>query len=234
MLKKYLSAFIALILIVCTVAGISVVTAYATVGMTAPDIYSTTVNVTGPDFIITEPPTEFDTSVGPVTSPVTRAELEQLARPSSFGHDVVDGAIFDTAEFDKARAYAEEVLDNPNATQDEINTAYYNLLAAKNNIKPKGYVAAPYLSGDYDGDNLVSIKDATSIQMVVARLYGFDQSYGYIGNCYMDVNSDFKINIKDVTMIQCYVAGYTDEASCGYTGQYRSPLYYYNNQYEIG
>ena len=231
MLKKYLSTLIALILIITTVISISLVTAYATIGVTAPDIYSTTVNVTGPDIFI---PTEPDTSVEPVVRNITRAELEQLARPSSFGHDVVDGAIFDTAEFDKAKAYAEEVLDNPNATQEEINTAYYNLLEAKNSIKQTGYLAAPFLSGDYDGDNTVGIKDATSIQMVVARLYGFDQSNGYIGNCYMDVNFDFKINIKDVTMIQCFIAGYTDEASCGYAGQYRSPLYYYNDQYELG
>lgn len=233
MLKKYLSAFIALILIVCTVAGISVVTAYATVGMTAPDIYSTTVNVTGPNIIVTEP-TASNTSVNPTIRDVSRYELENLANNPSGGPYLEGGTIYSNPEvYDEAVEYAQEVLANPNATQEEINYAYYNLVYINDKLIDIGWKAGPFLFGDNDYDNLVTIKDATRIQEIVARIIR-DLSDKGIVCCYSDVNYDFKINIKDVTLVQCYIAGYTDEASCGYTGQYRSPLYYYNNQYELG
>ena len=91
---------------------------------------------------------------------------------------------------------------------------------------------APFLSGDNDGDDEVTIKDATKIQMLVAKLITNLPPKG-VTCCFSDVNFDFNINIKDATMVQCYVACYTDEATCGYTGQRRSPQYYYNNQYNL-
>ncbi len=230
MLKKFLSALIALVLIITSVTGISLVTAYATGDIATPDILSTTENVTGTPI---EPTTQLDTSFGPVVRDVTRAELERYVNPPSWGHQITAGTIFDTKEFDEALAYAKEVLANPNATQEEINTAYYNLVAAEQGIKTVGWTAAPFLSGDYDCDDEVTIKDATKIQMLVAKLITNLSDKG-IACCFSDVNFDFNINIKDATMVQSFVAGFTDEATCGYAGQRRSPQYYYNNQYTIG
>lgn len=213
MLKKCLSIIVSILLIITSITGISLVTTYATGDIATPDIVTTTIN--------TVPSTTLRN--------INRHELERYVYSCTFP----PGNIYDKTELNKAIAFANEVLANPNATQDELNFAYYNILEAVQTIEIIGIGGAPLLSGDYIQDKEVNIKDVTAVHMVVAKFSNFkqDKNNDY---CYADVNFDFKINIKDVTMIQCFVAGYTDEASCGYTGQRCSFSYYYNNQYEIG
>ena len=238
MLKKYLALTISILLIITSVTGISLVTTYATGDVATPDAYTTTANDTGIDVpptiandtgIDIPPSGELDTSV----RDITRWDLERYVNQPSWGHQITPGTMFDTEEFDQAFEYAKEILAKPDATQEELNNAYYGLLNAERNIKVIGWLAAPFLSGDFDHDDEVTMKDATGVLMLVARFTRFVQndSPGY---CFADVNDDFRINIKDVTMIQCYVAGYTDRESCGYTGLRASPQYYYNSQYELG
>ena len=239
MLKKYLALTISILLIITSVTGISLVTTYATGDVATPDAYTTTANDTGIDVpptiandtgIDIPPSGELDTSV----RPVTRQDLERLVYQTSWPHQVVTGTIFNVKDFNEALEYAKEILAKPDATQEELNNAFYNLVDAGYNVKEIGYGAAPFLSGDCDHDDEVTIKDATYLQEIVVKLKGFDQTYGYTGNCYKDVNFDFKINVKDVTMIQCYVAGYTDDVSCGAAGKRVSSFYYYNDLYELG
>ena len=216
MLKKCLSIIVSILLIITSITGISLVTTYATGDIATPDIVTTT---------------SVETTPATTLRNISRAELESYSNQYGW---TIPGEIF--INLDKVRDaidYAKEVLANPNATQEEINFAYYNLENANNSVDTIGYIASPFLSGDCDDDDEVTIKDATYLQMIIVKLKSFDQSDELIGNCYMDVNFDFKINIKDVTMIQCFVAGYTDEASCGYVGQRRSPRYYFNNQYSL-
>ena len=177
MLKKCLSIIVSILLIITSITGISLVTTYATGDIATPDIVTTT---------------SVETTPATTLRNINRHELERYVYSCTFP----PGNIYDKTELNKAIAFANEVLANPNATQDELNFAYYNILEAVQTIEIIGIGGAPLLSGDYIQDK--------------------------------------EVNIKDVTMIQCFVAGYTDEASCGYTGQRCSFSYYYNNQYEIG
>lgn len=215
MLKKYLSIIVSILLIITSITGISLVTTYATGDIATPDIVTTT---------------SVETIPATTLRNITRAELESYS--NQYGWTIPGEIFVNTDKVREAINYAKEVLANPNATQEEINFAYYNLENANNSVYTIGYIASPFLSGDYMNDDEVNIKDVTAVQMIVTKLSDFIQDE-HIDYCYADVNYDFKINIKDVSMIQCFVAGYTDEASCGYAGQRRSPEYYYNNQYSL-
>ena len=215
MLKKCLSIIVSILLIITSITGISLVTTYATGDIATPDIATTIF------------PSTFSRDI-------ERYQLENLANNPSGGPYLPGGDIYSNPEvYDEAVAYAKEVLANPNASQEEFNYAYYNLLYINDKLIDIGWLAGPYLTGDSDFDHEVTIKDATKVQMIVSKYTTNLPEKGTVC-CYSDVNFDFKINIKDVTMLQCFVAGYTDELSCGYTGQYFSISYYYNNQYEIG
>ena len=54
--------------------------------------------------------------------------------------------------------------------------------------------APTYICGDVDMDGVVTIKDATRIQEIVARIIR-DLSDEGVVCCYSDVNYDFKINV---------------------------------------
>ena len=66
--------------------------------------------------------------------------------------------------------------------------------------------------GDVDGDDEISIKDATLVQKVAVGLTTLDADVAALA----DVNGDGKVNVKDVTLIQKYLvnAGY-DTANVG-------------------
>ena len=61
-----------------------------------------------------------------------------------------------------------------------------------------------YLLGEADGDGLVTIKDATSIQRYLASMTDGEQ----IDLDAADVTSD-GVDINDVTQIQRYLAGFS-------------------------
>lgn len=154
---------------------------------------------------------------------ITKSELESKIRELGMSFPI--GSIFSNEmDFWEARDYAEEIVAKENPTQEELNTAYYNLVSAFENLEEIGWNSAPYILGDCDLDGDVNVKDATKIQLALAN---FD-TIPYYSRA--DVNNDFSINIKDATMIQLYCANFTDEASCGYTGTY-SMHYYYNELY---
>lgn len=56
--------------------------------------------------------------------------------------------------------------------------------------------------GDTDGDGLISIGDATTIQKYITKIVGFDERQKMAA----DVNKDGVIDIKDATQIQKYLA----------------------------
>lgn len=58
--------------------------------------------------------------------------------------------------------------------------------------------------GDVTGDNIVSVRDATIIQMHLSNL----RELSYREKKLADVNGDGKVNILDVTYIQMYDVGY--------------------------
>lgn len=76
-------------------------------------------------------------------------------------------------------------------------------LKNKTGVLPKGEPET-YLLGEADGDGLVTIKDATSIQRYLASMTDGEQ----IDLDAADVTSD-GVDINDVTQIQRYLAGFS-------------------------
>ena len=66
----------------------------------------------------------------------------------------------------------------------------------------KDYVPESYLNADVNGDGTVNIKDATDLQMHIAKLAVLSEEM--LANA--DVNCDGDVNIKDATALQMYVA----------------------------
>ena len=64
-----------------------------------------------------------------------------------------------------------------------------------------------FLTGDVDGDGVVTARDAVMIQKYLAGITTFDD----IQKSVADTNGDGQINIFDVTRIQRFVAGMIDE-----------------------
>ena len=64
-----------------------------------------------------------------------------------------------------------------------------------------------FLTGDVDGDGVVTARDAVMIQKYLAGIIDFDD----VQKSAADTNGDGKINIFDATRIQKYVAGVIDE-----------------------
>ncbi len=74
--------------------------------------------------------------------------------------------------------------------------------------------------GDANGDNVISIKDATAIQKKTAELYIADKFYEEMADC--DVN--YEVNIKDATEVQKYIASIFDESQVGKHIEYIPPV----------
>ncbi len=162
-----------------------------------------------------------DTKQPDITISELKSEVEMLERSFPVG------SIFrNEMEFWEAIDFAQEIVAKENPTQEELNTAYYNLISTFENLELIGWNASPYMLGDCDLDDDVNVKDATKIQLLLSKL----DTITYYSRA--DVNNDFSINVKDATMIQLYCANFTDEASCGYTGTYRIS-YYYNELYNL-
>ena len=69
-----------------------------------------------------------------------------------------------------------------------------------------------YMIGDANGDNTVTISDATAIQMHVAKMKTRTGKYAAAA----DVNTDGSITVKDATMVQYFLSHqYTQSGSCG-------------------
>ena len=66
--------------------------------------------------------------------------------------------------------------------------------------------------GDVNFDRVINIKDATTVQKVVAKLLADNANR----NAAADVNTDLSVDINDVTCIQKYIAKLGD---CGFVGQ---------------
>ena len=64
-----------------------------------------------------------------------------------------------------------------------------------------------FLTGDVDGDGVVTSSDAVMIQKYLAGIIDFDDMQKSVA----DTNGDGKINIFDATRVQKYVAGVIDE-----------------------
>jgi len=74
---------------------------------------------------------------------------------------------------------------------------------AHTNLYAQWEVQSGILMGDADGDNTVTIKDATAIQKHLASLDTFSSTELLAGN----VITDDDLNIKDATAIQKWLAG---------------------------
>ena len=207
-MKKFISA----VLIVAILATVSLVTTYAT-NSNENDSTSTTegsIISTGGDL---------DPNVT-VARPITKEQLEEKIIECQTNIPV--GTIFSNEhEFQNACAKAYEVIYNEDATEDEIRYAYNNVIDTFKCLNEIGAMVGPYLIGDYDYDDIISIKDATDIQMIIAKLNSETLDYTRA-----DADWDMTISIKDVTMVQCYVAGFTDEESCGKVGQEECAIYF--------
>ncbi len=225
MLRKYLSAFVSLLLVVVSVIGVSLVTVYATsaTGETEPNP-----TILNPSKMIYPTWTE-----GPFSTvyhePITGYTKEDVQVYLDFFKTAFpEDAIYRNQEnYDNAVKYAEEIMAKDDATQEEIDKARYDIVNAFRNLQHIGFVENPFLIGDYDCDANVTIKDATEVQMLISKSNLKDYNYTRA-----DSDGDFNINIKDATMLQCYCAGYTDESACGKVGQYDTKLYF-NNQYKF-
>lgn len=156
---------------------------------------------------------------------ITKDELENLVNDT---YDIMQpGDLYrNTDAFFFACNFAREILEKENPTQEELNNAYYNLVSAIENLERVGWVASPFLLGDCNQDGKITIKDATKIQMTLAK---FDDISYYV---MADVDRDFSVDIKDATRIQLYCAEFLGEENCAYTGEYDFN-YYYNKFYTI-
>lgn len=74
--------------------------------------------------------------------------------------------------------------------------SYAQEFAIKNNIKYE--IVPEYLLGDVDNDGVISISDATYIQLHIAKL----SQLGFYESLKADTDQDSKINIADATKIQ--------------------------------
>ena len=84
---------------------------------------------------------------------------------------------------------------NGKFAEDEQAVTYYY----------KDYVPESFLNADVNGDGTVNIKDATDLQMHIAKLAVLSEEM--LANA--DVNCDGDVNIKDATALQMYVAKFT-------------------------
>ena len=87
---------------------------------------------------------------------------------------------------------------------------YDNTTPTQPTTAPVGKV----LIGDTDLNGRVSIKDATLIQMHLASM----QTLSGDALTAADVNKDKSVNVRDITAIQRYLAGFSESGS--YCGQY--------------
>ncbi len=94
-------------------------------------------------------------------------------------------------------ADANAVYINENATQAEVDLVTQELLNAID-----GLVRVKELSGDVDGDGVVSIMDATLIQRHLAQLEAIDEDRFD----YADTDKNGEISIVDATMVQRFIA----------------------------
>ena len=62
--------------------------------------------------------------------------------------------------------------------------------------------AAHYLKGDVNGDGVISIADATTLQKYLANIVDFDDKQLAVA----DTNGDGSVSIADATQIQKYLA----------------------------
>ena len=77
--------------------------------------------------------------------------------------------------------------------------------------------------GNVDLDISITIRDATKIQMYIAKYNEFTDEEKAVS----DVNKDNEINIIDVTNIQKYLARYNEENAIGETVSYHEAVYEY-------
>ncbi len=232
MLKKYLTAILSLILIAISILGVSLVSAYALTETETINLDPTYLNPTdnterypkftqGPFVTVPHYPEGVDFS------------KEDLAYHIEFFENALaykldkDGIYENMEKFKQLMVTAKEIYAKDNPTQEELNDIVGDLLTGFLNLFHIGYIENPFIIGDYDNDANVTIKDATEVQMRIAELHNKDYNYAKA-----DANGDFYINIKDVTMLQCYCAGYTDELSCGRIGQYDTELFF-NKEYRF-
>lgn len=75
------------------------------------------------------------------------------------------------------------------------------------NAKVYGFI------GDLDGDKEISIMDATSIQLYIAKLLSFDETSTLLA----DTDRDGDVSIIDATAIQCFIAKLESNAKVAHT-----------------
>lgn len=95
-----------------------------------------------------------------------------------------------------------QLLENPEATDEQLEAEYNSLLKAVFNTGFTGGCVAPYLVGDVNHDDEISILDVTLIQKELASC---DDSY-FIHDSFMDANRDLCVSIDDATDLQKYIA----------------------------
>ena len=157
------------------------------------------------------------------------AEGIGLMKVSTFGTSGMNSLPADPSMWDNA---AEEYSKDPTTTQEKEDADHITVPLARIGkmlsggstgpaVKPTEPTTEPttvptqpttqekpgtvdkYFLGDADADGIVSIKDASLIQKVVARLENFDSDYAR--TC-ADVDGDTLVTIKDASAIQKYCA----------------------------
>lgn len=219
-MKKLISILLSVIMIFACITCISLVTAFATDSDESDNTTITegTINSTGidldPQVTVTRPQA--------ITKEQLDTKLNELTAEISIGTVYSNYDEFLTACYD-----AESVVNAENPTQEQINTAYNNLVHTFENLEPIGVMVGSYYLGDYNNDGDVNIKDATDIQILIAKLnteiFDFTRA---------DVDRDMSINIKDATMVQCYCAGFLGESNVGFTG-IEDSIIYFNELYNM-
>lgn len=94
--------------------------------------------------------------------------------------------------------------ENIEEIDSSFNEAYKNYIV--NCIENGAFNSYLQNFGDTDNDGSINITDATTIQMLIAKLDEFDFMKFYNS----DVDGDGNINIKDATAVQMYVSKFAD------------------------
>lgn len=220
-----LTASVLAVLIACI--GVFSVSAYV------PDATEETIKVPDSSDVTeftlhTFPTRPEETTVPPATEPtaaenITKEMLGNELRIVEYVYFDMTGYILgNTGALYAAYQKGLEIYNEPNATQEQINAVYHELIAAENNIYIKGWTAAPYLKGDMNKDQQVNVLDATEIQILLASGDVLDD----IRCNQADVNNDMRVDIMDATNIQLYCAG--EDNPENHTGTYTINYYYYN------
>ncbi len=125
-------------------------------------------------------------------------------------HDAFDSYYKETNSYDVIQADGIHPSEKGHSLIADVITDVIDKLE-KDGLVPKTPTLY-YLLGDVNGDQKITVSDATSIQKIVAGLLTFQ---GDIAKLCLDADQNNSVNIKDATMIQKHIAGLEANANIG-------------------